>query len=106
MARPAQVRGDATLKVLIRHLVLSFPQAAILSRSVGGRYHVCVIVPYDGGAESIAARRVSIRPNSFHRSRRGVTFRSNGRNERARHAEQESGCSNPCETLTHWKTSS
>jgi hypothetical protein len=46
-----EARADATLKVLIRHLVLSFPQAAILSRSAGGRYYVCVIVPYDGGVE-------------------------------------------------------
>jgi hypothetical protein len=46
-----QAGVDMNLNVLIRHLVLSFPQAAILSRSVGDRYHVYVIVPYDGGPE-------------------------------------------------------
>ena len=41
---------EAALKALIRHLVLSFPKAAILSRQVGDRYHVFVMVPYAGGA--------------------------------------------------------
>ncbi|MCE3222859.1 MAG: hypothetical protein K0S58_1039 [Nitrospira sp.] len=51
MESAGEARVDATLRALIRHLVLSFPQAAILSRSVGTRYHVCVIVPYDGSPE-------------------------------------------------------
>lgn len=51
MDQSEDIRTDVTLKVLIRHLVLSFPQAAILSRSVGERYHVCVIMPYDGSPE-------------------------------------------------------
>ena len=42
----------AALKALIRHLVLSFPKAAILSRQVGDRYHVFVMVPYAGGPEN------------------------------------------------------
>ncbi len=46
-----ETRRDRKLQALIRHLVLSFPQAAILSRSVGERYHVCIIVPYDGSPE-------------------------------------------------------
>lgn len=54
MDPPRETGPDAGLKVLIRHLVLSFPQAAILSRSVGERYHVCVIVPYDGSPEKAA----------------------------------------------------
>ena len=48
---PPETGADAGLKVLIRYLVLSFPQATIFSRSVGERYHVCVIVPYDGSPE-------------------------------------------------------
>jgi hypothetical protein len=51
MESAGEARVDATLTALIRHLVLSFPQAAILSRSVGTRYQVCVIVPYDGSPE-------------------------------------------------------
>ena len=46
-----ETRRDTKLQALIRHLVLSFPKAAILSRSVQERYHVCVIVPYDGSPE-------------------------------------------------------
>ena len=42
---------EPALKAVIRHLVLSFPNAAILSREVGDRYHVFVIVPYGGGPE-------------------------------------------------------
>ena len=37
--------------VLIRHLVLGFPQASILSWQVGARYHVFVVVPHDGSRE-------------------------------------------------------
>ena len=46
--RLKEVRADATLKELIYHLVLSFPQAAIFSRQVGDQYDVVVIAPYDG----------------------------------------------------------
>jgi hypothetical protein len=49
--RLKEVRADATLKELIRHLVLSFPQTAIFSRQVGDAYYVFVIAPYDGGLE-------------------------------------------------------
>ena len=49
---------EVALKALIRHLVLSFPDTAILSRQVGDRYHVFVIVPYAGGPEkTIQAER-------------------------------------------------
>ena len=41
----------ARLTVLIRHLLLSFPQSAILSRSVGDRYHMFVICPIAGVSE-------------------------------------------------------
>jgi len=51
MSNREETRVDAKLNVLIRHLVLSFPQAAILSRAVGERYYVCVIVPHDGSSE-------------------------------------------------------
>ena len=51
MDKPPETGADARLKVLIRYLVLSFMQAGILSRQVGDRYYVCVIVPYDGGPE-------------------------------------------------------
>jgi hypothetical protein len=48
---PDEARADAKLKVLIRHLVLSFPHATILSRQVEDRYHVFVIAPYEGGPD-------------------------------------------------------
>ena len=51
MEYPGEVRGDAKLNVLIRHLVALFPQAAILSRQIGDTYHLFVIVPYGGGPE-------------------------------------------------------
>ena len=44
-------RTETKLKVLIRHLVLTFPHAGILSRQVGHTYHVFVIAPYAGGAD-------------------------------------------------------
>ena len=40
---------ESALKALIRHLVLSFPESAILSRQVGDRYHVFIMVPYGTG---------------------------------------------------------
>jgi hypothetical protein len=43
--------AEVKLKVLIRYLVLSFPEAGVLSRQVEERYHVFVIVPYGGGPE-------------------------------------------------------
>ena len=43
---------ELALRTLIRHVVLNFPHAAILSRQVGDRYHVFVIVPYRGGPEN------------------------------------------------------
>ena len=42
---------EAKLKVLIRHLVTSFPETSILSREIAGRYHLFIIVPYSGGPE-------------------------------------------------------
>ena len=42
---------DARLTVLIRDLVLSFPQSAILSPSVGDHYHMFVICPIAGVSE-------------------------------------------------------
>ena len=51
MSNREETRVDEKLNVLIRHLVLSFPRAAILSRTVGERYYVCVIVPHDGSPE-------------------------------------------------------
>ena len=44
---------EVALKALIRHLVLSFPDTAILSRQVGDRYHVFVIVPYADGRKFV-----------------------------------------------------
>ena len=43
--------GDAKLKVLIWHLVTTFPQAAILSRQVEDTYHLFIIVFYGGAPE-------------------------------------------------------
>ncbi|MCW5797896.1 MAG: hypothetical protein LZF60_230004 [Nitrospira sp.] len=43
--------AEEKLTVLIRYLVHSFPLASILSRQVGERYHVFVIVPFDGSQE-------------------------------------------------------
>lgn len=44
-------KAEEKLTVLIRYLVHSFPLASILSRQVGSRYHVFVIVPFDGSGE-------------------------------------------------------
>jgi hypothetical protein len=52
MAQSADRGIEVALKTLIRHLVLSFPETTILSRQVGDRYHVVVIVPYAGGPEN------------------------------------------------------
>jgi len=43
--------AEDKVTVLIRYLVHSFPLASILSRQVAGRYHLFVIVPFDGTAE-------------------------------------------------------
>lgn len=43
--------AEEKLTVLIRYLVRSFPLASILSRQAGDRYHVFVIVPFDGSQE-------------------------------------------------------
>lgn len=43
--------AEEKLTVLIRYLVHSFPLASILSRQVGERHHVFVIVPFDGSQE-------------------------------------------------------
>lgn len=51
MAWYQETEAEAKLKVLIRHLVLSFPQASILSWQVGRGDHVFLIVPYDGSLE-------------------------------------------------------
>ncbi len=44
-------RAEEKLTVLIGYLVRSFPLASILSRQVGDRYHVFVIVPFNGSRE-------------------------------------------------------
>ena len=51
MEDPAEMFVDAKLKALIRHLVMSFPYAAILSRPVEDRYHLFLIVPYGNARE-------------------------------------------------------
>lgn len=51
MQSPEALKAEAKRKALVRHLVLTFPHAAIMSRSVLERYHVFVIVPYDGSPE-------------------------------------------------------
>lgn len=43
--------AEEKLTVLIRYLVRSFPLASILSRQAGDRYHVFVIVPFEGSQE-------------------------------------------------------
>lgn len=43
--------AEEKLTVLIQYLVRSFPLASILSRQAGDRYHVFVIVPFDGSQE-------------------------------------------------------
>ena len=43
--------AEEKLAVLIRYLVRSFPLASIFSRQAGDRYHVFVIVPFDGSQE-------------------------------------------------------
>lgn len=47
----ADMSRNAKLKVLIRHLVTTFPHAAILSRPVLETYHLFIIVPYGGAPE-------------------------------------------------------
>lgn len=51
MAHTTEAWADAKLKALIGHLVRIFPNAAVLSRQVADRYHVFVIMPYDGSTE-------------------------------------------------------
>lgn len=51
MPTASDVRFEATLTVLIQHLVLCFPHATIFSRQVRDAYHVFVIAPYGGGPE-------------------------------------------------------
>lgn len=51
MAWYKERNAEEKLTVLIRYLVHSFPLASILSRQVGDRYHVFVIVPFDGSQE-------------------------------------------------------
>jgi hypothetical protein len=66
MERSGDARVEAKLKVLIRHLVTSFPETSILSRPVGEQYHVFVIVPYEGGPEkSIQVERALLREPSL-----------------------------------------
>lgn len=43
--------AEDKVTVLIRYLVHSFPLASILSRQVEARYHLFVIVPFDGTPE-------------------------------------------------------
>ena len=51
MAWYQEPSAEEKLTVLIRYLVPTFPRASILSRQVGSRYHVFVIVPFDGSQE-------------------------------------------------------
>ena len=51
MQTASDARVEATLKVLIQHLVLCFPHATIFFRQVRYAYHVFVIAPYGGGPE-------------------------------------------------------
>jgi hypothetical protein len=51
MAPTTEAWDDAKLKALIGHLVRVFPNAAVLSRQVADRYHVFIIMPYDGSTE-------------------------------------------------------
>lgn len=53
MERAEDSNIAAKLKILIRHLVASFPETSILFREIGGRYHLFVIVPYSGGPEKV-----------------------------------------------------
>ncbi len=54
----AEMFLNAKVKTLIRHLVMSFPHAAILSRPVEDRYHLFLIVPYgDVPEKSIRVER-------------------------------------------------
>jgi hypothetical protein len=49
--RPEDAHIEANLKVLTRYLVATFPDMSILSREIGGRYHLFVLVPFTRGAE-------------------------------------------------------
>jgi hypothetical protein len=51
MEDPAEMVLNAKLKALLRHLVVSFPHASILSRPVEDRYHLFLIVPYGEAPE-------------------------------------------------------
>lgn len=63
--------AEEKFTVLIRYLVHSFPLASILSRQVGDRYHVFIIVPFDGSPEKTLQvetsifRRQSLRVEGF-----------------------------------------
>ena len=48
---PPKTEVDVRLTVLILNLVLSFPQSASLSPSVGDPYHMFVIYPIAGVSE-------------------------------------------------------
>lgn len=57
-----QAQGaEEKLTLLIWYLVRSFPLASILSRQVGDRYHVFIIVPFDGSQE----KTVQVETNIF-----------------------------------------
>ncbi len=51
MAPTTQASAEAKVKAVIGHLVILFPHATVFSRQVADRYHVFVIVPYDGSPE-------------------------------------------------------
>lgn len=51
--RPEESHVDAKLRVLTRYIVASFPEASILSREIGGRYHLFVLVPFAGGPDKV-----------------------------------------------------
>ncbi len=51
MAPTPTAWAEAKVRALIAHLVRLFPRATVFSRQVEDRYHVFVIVPYDGSPE-------------------------------------------------------
>ena len=57
MEDPAEMFLNAKVKALIRHLVMSFPHAAILSRPVEDGYHLFLIVPYGAPEKAIRVER-------------------------------------------------
>ncbi len=68
MAWYQEPSAEEKLTLLIRYLVHSFPRASILSRHVGARYHVFVIVPFDGSQE----KTLQVETTVFHNRKQRV----------------------------------